>query len=364
MRSTDFDIARAISIMLVVFGHSMLADVHPALNDALTCVRMPLFLMLSGVFFKPQASAWETAHRKADALLKPYLVMALALGAYGMLRGQVDDPLAHLMGVLSFNGPQIPGWLFPLWFLSFLWALHTVANLLCRATAFSQRSLGWQLSLVLMLAVLGHAALPGNWAVQRCVAVGVGYVGLPFNADLLPLGLAWLLLGHVLGPALRCQAMPLNWTIVCSVVFAACQVLAAPKLDLMAREASDLPFSSLAGLFGTLAILGWSQAAGRVKGLHTWMAPLGRNSLYLLLWHTPMQSIMGKQVRSWWPEHPEASSWLTLLVVVVACHAIGEFARRHAMIRGWFEPARQAAPPRSQTDQIKTRMPPSGWSAG
>ncbi len=344
MRNTHFDIARAVSIMLVVFGHSLLADLHPALNDALTSVRMPLFLMLSGVYFQPDAPIWQTAQHKADALLKPYLVMAVLLGSYGVLRGQVEEPLAHVLGVLSFNGPQIPGWLFPLWFLPFLWALHTVGNLLCRATSFARRSMAWQLSFVLMLAVLGHAAMPGNWGVQRCVAVGVGYVGLPFNADLLPLGLAWLLLGHLMGPALRSQAMPLAWTLVCSLVFAACQVLAAPRLNLFTRDVSDVLFSSLAGLSGTLAILGWSQAAMQLKGLPKVLAPIGRNSLYLLMWHTPMQSLLGKQLRNWWPEHPEAASWLTLLLVVVASQAVGEFVRRHAMVQVWFEPVRLRTP--------------------
>jgi fucose 4-O-acetylase-like acetyltransferase len=356
MRNTDFDIARAISIMLVVFGHSLLVPVHPALNEALTSVRMPLFLMLSGVFFKPDAPLWETAHHKAKALLKPYLVVAVLLGSYSFLRGQVEDPWAHVMGVLSFNGPQIPGWLFPLWFLSFLWALHTVGNVLCRATGFSQRGMAWQLCFVLTLAVLGHAALPGNWAVQRCVGVGVGYVGLPFSADLLPLGLAWFLLGHLLGPALRSQAMPLNWTVVCSLVFAACQVLAAPSLDLFAREASDVLFSSLAGLSGTLAILGWSQATRRLKRLPTVLAPIGRNSLYLLMWHTPMQSLLGKQVRGWWPEHPEAASWLTLLMVIVACQGVGEFVRRHTMVQMWFEPVRHRAPPAGQPVEPAGRL--------
>jgi len=36
MRKTDFDIARALCSLLVVFGHSTLALIHPDANDILT----------------------------------------------------------------------------------------------------------------------------------------------------------------------------------------------------------------------------------------------------------------------------------------------------------------------------------------
>jgi fucose 4-O-acetylase-like acetyltransferase len=353
MRHTDFDVARAISIMLVVFGHSLLSQMHPALNDALTCVRMPLFLMLSGVFFKPSVAAWATAQRKADALLKPYLVMALALGLASWATGKFSDPSEFILAALSFNGPPLQNGMYPLWFLSWLWLVHVAATLLYRVTRFQQRSVAWRLCLVLTLLVLGHAALPYAWDPQRCVSVGLGYIGLPFSADLLPVGLAWFLLGHILGPSLRSQPMPLTGTLACSGVFVASQLLGHPVLNLYMREASDMSFTSVAGLSGALAILGWCRMASHMAGLAPMLAPVGRHSLYVLMWHAPLQRMLSQQLQTWWPQHQEAACWVALPVVVIACSAGAELVRRQTALRLCFEPW-------PQTQAIRDRLAPHG----
>lgn len=337
MRKTDIDIARALCSLLVVFGHSTLALMHPDANDALSSVRMPLFLMLSGLYFRPGLPLGTLARTKADALLKPYLVMGVLLGVYAALRSQLDDPLAYLAGAATFNGPQMPGWLFPMWFLSFLWLLHTTGAVVYRLTGFAQRSTLWRVCFLLTLLAAGRALLPGQLFELRCVDIGLGYTGLPFGLDLLPLGLAWFLLGHVLEPALRRSTMPSTWVWAWTGAFLACQLLAAPTLNLFMRTSSDLVFTNLAALSGALALTGWCQVLSQFKGVAALLAPIGRNSLYVLIWHAPIQSVLGQQLRQWSPTHAELASWATLLLVMVACQGIGQITRRHVALRMWFE---------------------------
>jgi len=337
MRKTDIDIARALCSLLVVFGHSTLALMHPEANDSLTSTRMPLFLMLSGLFFKPGQPLGALVRTKTDALLKPYLVMAVLLGAYAALRGQVNDPMSYVAGVATFNGPQMPGWLFPLWFLCFLWLLHTTGAVVYRLTGFARRSTLWRVCFVLTLLSTGQALLPGQLFTQQCVDTGLGYTGLPFGLDLLPLGMAWFLLGHLLEPVLMHKTMPNTWVWAWTAIFIGCQVLAAPRLDLFTRESSDLVFTNLAALSGALALTGWSQVMSKVSGLASLLGPIGRNGLYVLMWHAPIQSLLGKQLRLWAPAHAELASWATLVLVVMACQGIGLITRRHAALRMCFE---------------------------
>jgi polysaccharide biosynthesis protein PslL len=354
MRQGHIDMARAISITLVVFGHSSLTHMHPVLNDALSSLRMPLFLMLSGMFFKPALPLGQTARLRAGGLLKPYLVMACALGSLSWMTGRIEDPYSYAMGVMSFNGPLLQGAMYPLWFLPYLWAMHVVGGLLCQTANLSQRSLSWQLGLVGMLFILGHAALPTQFESEMCMSVGTGYLGLPFGADILPLGMAWFLLGHVLAPALRSQAPALPPTLIWSSLFVACQLWGDPRLNLYMREASEPLLSTVAGLSGTLAILGWCQAAARFKVMSSVMSPIGRNSLYVLLWHSPLQNALNHQLHLWWPQWSEATSWLALGMVIVVCHAAGQVVRSHRGLSLWFEPS----PTRARATKAATAASP------
>jgi len=293
--------------------------------------------MLSGMFFKPSLPFGTLVRAKTDALLKPYLVMAVLLGGYAGLRGQVDAPMAYLAGVATFNGPQMPGWLFPMWFLSFLWLLHTAGALVYRLTGFAQRSTLWRVCFMLTLLTVGQALLPGQLFTQRCVDIGLGYTGLPLGLDLLPLGMAWFFLGHVLAPTLVRKAMPCTWVWGWTTTFVVCQLLAAPRLSFFLRESSDLVFTNLAALSGALALTGWSQVLSKFDGVAALLAPIGRNSLYVLMWHAPIQSVLGQQLRQWAPEHAELASWTALLLVMIACQGIGLITRRHASLRVCFE---------------------------
>ena len=78
-RVATIDIAKGISIILVVFGHSQLGHYYPNINNALGLFRMPLFFFLSGVFFNSNSTLVYFIFKKSDALLKPYFVTLIII---------------------------------------------------------------------------------------------------------------------------------------------------------------------------------------------------------------------------------------------------------------------------------------------
>ena len=63
MRANHIDVARALCIMLVVFGHSELARHFNAVNTVLTSFRLPMFFLIAGSFFSARQSLGETVRR-------------------------------------------------------------------------------------------------------------------------------------------------------------------------------------------------------------------------------------------------------------------------------------------------------------
>ena len=114
MRAQHIDVARALCIVLVVFGHSELADHFSDANTVLTSFRMPLFFLIAGAFFAPRQTLADTVRRKSDGLLKPYITLAVIYTPFYLLRHDQATVNDYAWQVLSFSGKDMPGWLMPM----------------------------------------------------------------------------------------------------------------------------------------------------------------------------------------------------------------------------------------------------------
>jgi polysaccharide biosynthesis protein PslL len=354
MRQGHLDMARAISITLVVVGHGPLAAHYPDIHLALSNLRMPLLLMLAGMHLRPTEPLWNMARHKADALLKPYLVMAVLLGVHTWWQGKLTDLGAlstYASNVLSFSGLRMPGWLFPMWFLTLLWTLHVGVSALLRQhpVRLLPRTESW--ALVGALGVLGYMGLPSSGLDPfRCVGSGLGYTGWFFNLDLWALGAAWFLAGHLLADSWKHEPPSLLHTLMWTGLCAAILLLWQPRLDMLMRESEHTLASVGASISGAWAVLGWSRLIQRWGPARRCLAPVGRYSLYILLMHAPIQSLLNGALARLMPEQAQLSSWLGVAAVLAICVEWGRQTQRHAHLMVLFEPRhrlRQArtAPP-------------------
>ncbi len=74
-RYLHIDIAKGISICLVAMFHSQLGNYYPSIIDPMGLFRMPLFFLLSGIFFSWNPEPHYFFTKKFDSLLKPYFVV-------------------------------------------------------------------------------------------------------------------------------------------------------------------------------------------------------------------------------------------------------------------------------------------------
>lgn len=129
------DIARAICIVLVVYGHYFPDDSpswHVCVRSLIYSFHMPLFMFLSGYLYMVTRKEEPYLHfigRKARRLLIPYVVTsAIVISIKLITQGsmQVDHPVTTMSFLRMLYRPEAGAFL---WFLIALWWMFTLIPL-------------------------------------------------------------------------------------------------------------------------------------------------------------------------------------------------------------------------------------------
>src|SRR5690606_13504775 len=195
MRLLHIDVARGLCILLVALGHNTtLSPEGSAFNHILGLFRMPMMFFIAGTFFVSRVPFGELAWHKADALIKPFMVMALIQAPLRIAFWDVD-PVTYGLGALSASGSYLI-WLCPLWFLPHLWLVFLFAWGVIRLSERLSLKTPEMIMLMGTLLMLGVQILPLFWQVPVQV-MGQTFTlqGLPFSADLLPISSFFFLIG-------------------------------------------------------------------------------------------------------------------------------------------------------------------------
>lgn len=143
------DIAKAISIILVVLGHAG----HTYLDIYLGWFRMPLFFFLSGVLFKPvlfkNYASW--AGNKVFRMMLPYFVYGIVVFVIFNLDNLTMLP-EHLKTLL-YGGSILQGPYGVFWFITVLLITQLLLGII------SNFHKGLQLIFIIFLFIFGHSEM-------------------------------------------------------------------------------------------------------------------------------------------------------------------------------------------------------------
>lgn len=126
------DLAKGVCIILVICAHTGTQIAFPGANT----LRMPLYYVLSGLFFKDYGSIKNLTKKKVNKLLVPFIVFYV--GAYIVFYffsyvypGLIETPAHGILDVFLqrqyFNGP--------IWFLLSLFWANLLFYFVCRITS-------------------------------------------------------------------------------------------------------------------------------------------------------------------------------------------------------------------------------------
>lgn len=291
MRIQSVDIARGLCIILVVWGHNAQFN-DSVLNHALWTIRMPMMFFVAGSFIHAQQRFGQLARQKADALLKPFVMMALLQAPARMALGQTD--VASLaVGVLAGGGTYLP-WIYYLWYLPHLWLVFICAHILLSQGQFDRWHPGAR------MAVVALALCVGIWTSSLAS-------GAPYQIEALPKSLGFFMLGHMSRDMWRVwqDSWPRD-ILALSTLLTAQYLLQSGSVDASSAEYVIAHiFSAGAGICLVVSV------ANRLSHWPLFSAALsrcGRESLFILLFHWPLQNL-GRHVWPW--ALPDADPWLT-----------------------------------------------------
>lgn len=292
MRVAWIDVAKGLGILLVVAGHSRLAEL-PVLGSWVNSFHMPLFFVLAGLCFdeKRYPSLWAYAKRKAAVLAYPYfgltlfIAIAMTLLCFGPGTNHVQR-----MFVGVYPGQNVIGF----WFvrvLFFVELLYAVAFRFCGR---------WRAVVVVVSGVAGFF-LP---AVHDVLRVNAVLVSLLFHE------LGFSCKRWVLTPAR--EAVSWRFGLLAGGIFATGALLLAlaalgwPYFGYGAVDFHGVPWAAVCvAVLGVAALCCMARLLDGVKGVGCPLAWLGRHSILLLAVH-PMS---GACRQNWVANFPILAGW-------------------------------------------------------
>ncbi|WP_269518228.1 acyltransferase family protein [Alteromonas sp. BMJM2] len=134
------DYAKAIGIVLVVYGHvarglhesgiGIANKYHVLIDSIIYSFHMPLFFFLSGLFFYhsfAKRGFFKLCLNKVDTIAYPYMLWTIIQGSIGVLLASVTNGSANFSEVFSFWQPYAQ-----FWFLYALFFVFVVSGLFFR----------------------------------------------------------------------------------------------------------------------------------------------------------------------------------------------------------------------------------------
>jgi len=295
-RLAMIDIAKGLGILLIVLGHNRIfAAGESSLANLLGSFRLPFFFFISGVTFSIAHRTLQTvAVERADAWLKPFAVAAIIAGGLKILVGKATIE-SVLLGIFFGTGFTLV-WT-AIWFLPHLWLLYfSTAALLI----YGQRWVDtWPKRILLLVALVTagyflmgsfHTALENpscklktqfDWSVFDC--------GLPFSADLLLLTACFFLLGNFLTVRVRAFAPNAALMVLCFSLLLLLHLSFGYRIDFNMRRYDDLLVSTVQALSGIYIMLCVCSMLVRSDWATRIFTYFGRGSLFILLFHMPIQ---------------------------------------------------------------------------
>ncbi|MCU1716161.1 acyltransferase family protein [Pseudomonas sp. 5P_3.1_Bac2] len=351
-RWIQMDVARGVGILIIVFGHGWFAASSPdVIYPLLSAFILPLFFFISGVFFSIQQPFGEMALRKADGLVKPFLVTMLGyVLVRDIIRGQ--PLLPDIGGVLYASVETLP-WQ-ALWYLPHFWVAMLLSWLMLRLMQRLGLSLLTSCLLLTAQLLLGVYFLKSFWHLP--VSFGqhsFELPGLPLSLDVILVSSAFFMFGYLLRELLR-QHQSSVWTFAIALAVTTCCFLAHPAvMDLAQRRYDHWFWTSIQAVSGVYLCWALSGLMMKLDWLGKVMTYIGQSTLILLIFHGEIQhKSFDFLLRHGWSEVPAAT--LALVIAVIVPLLIGEVIKRIPLLRALYLPfpvKRKPAPAAPSTSQ-------------
>lgn len=267
------NILKGLGIMMVVYAHMTSGFVR----DFFFLFHMPLFFIIAGYLFRPNADLRAYLGRKSLHLLVPYGFF-MALLYMPVLYQSLDDDQALSQALLDMvlGGRALISGLAAFWFVTCFWATQQLFNVLL--TRLSLRTTG-----IVMLAMLGLATV-NQWFFRELWLIG--------NFNVILMAAPCFYLGHLVAHYRIDVERPRVLLLTAGIgVLSMWCVHADPHFTMDMKYADyGMPVLSLLGAFAiTLVLMALSRQLARVPVVSRVVGLIGEASMVIMFLHLSIQ---------------------------------------------------------------------------
>jgi len=294
------DIARGIGILLVVLAHNDFAYISGFGHKLIYSFHMPLFFLLSGYFLNTSIPFIDFIKKRFNALLKPYFftLFLIYFTSVSFDNMSFETAIRRIVKALYGAGHYID-WV-QLWFLPHLFVVSLYAFVFFALVGrWNNRFIRW----IALVATLGISSLfLKNFYPFNLSVFGKQYelFGLPFSLDLVLLSGFFFILGSEIRQASTentYESLPLLISSGLSLILLVYFFEALN--DFNTRTYDSYIINTVESLVGILFVLCISrQIELRTERLASLFKYFGQISLFILLFHVPIQDFWGQKINA------------------------------------------------------------------
>ena len=276
---------------------------------------MPLFVFLSGLFFRPTQTIGDVVASKFASLLKPFYVVLLLNFLFHLVTNPQYLYKLELLNILYGSGGTV-SWT-PLWFLSHIFVVFVVAWCLNYFVLrkFAKNSYKWILLLVIFWVGASNIALfADNELTDALFSSHTQLVrGLPFNFDIVLVTMPIFLAGHLLSD--RCLNFKPEWlmAILMLIIFITLHYTFDETLELNGRQFGNFIVCTAQIISGIYLAFSLGYLLQFVTVVSKVLQYLGGATLYLLIFHFVPQHIVTGSLQFHFPEYPLICAMIGML---------------------------------------------------
>lgn len=332
------DIARGLGILLVVMGHNDFGYISPFAYKVIYSFHMPLFFFLSGYFLNASIPFFDYFKKRFSSLLKPYLftIFLIYFLNVSFEKMSFQTALQRIVKSLYGTGYYID-WV-QLWFLPHLFVVSLFAFLFLAVFGRgNNRLIRWGALIV----TLGLSSLfLDDFYPFTLSVLGRQYelFGLPFSLDLVLLSGFFFLLGSEVRQALSEKVFENIFLLLgAGAAMILMNIFFAPVIDFNTRTYESYLINTVEAVVGIFFVLALSrQIELRTTRIAALFRYFGQASLFILLFHVPIQDFWAQKVRAV-VDNTQLSIWIGFFMGVAGSILIYElFIKANPVASWWF----------------------------
>lgn len=341
------DVAKGIGILLVALAHADVSIFSPYLHQLIYSFHMPLFFFLSGYFFNPDTSFWVLLKKRFNSILKPYLftILLIYIASISFTNMRFATALGRIAKSIYATGYYID-WV-QLWFLPSLFVTSLFAFLFYRIVLIriNNRYVRWLILLGLQAVAIAFLDVFYPFSISL---LGKEYelFGLPYSLDIVLLSGFFYILGNEIRYASSEKTFGNIWVLLGTggglVVLT---LLFKQRIDFNTRVFESFPINTTEAILGILFTMALSKQIDlRTKRLASALKYIGQASLFVLIFHVPIQEYWGEKI--YFATNLQIFSILSAFVIsiLISLGIYRIFFEQNPIALFWF--GRKSAPPK------------------